>query len=83
LGTLAINLRVESATQLDRIIQNMLEEYHLVIRNLLVKHRAKLDALAQALIKYETIDRSGLIEILGPAMSVDLPNHLLHTPEAR
>jgi cell division protease FtsH len=55
-----------TATQVDRDIQQMLQERHETARQLLTGAREKLDDLVKVLLQEETIDQAGLARILGP-----------------
>jgi cell division protease FtsH len=55
-----------TATQVDRDIQQMLQERHETARQLLTGARDKLDDLVKALLQEETIDQDELARILGP-----------------
>jgi cell division protease FtsH len=55
-----------TATQVDRDIQQLLQERHETVRQLLTGARDKLDNLVKALLQEETIDQDELARILGP-----------------
>jgi cell division protease FtsH len=55
-----------TATQVDRDIQQMLQERHETARQLLTGARDKLDDLVKALLQEETIDQDELARTLGP-----------------
>jgi cell division protease FtsH len=55
-----------TARQVDRDIQQRLQERHETARQLLTGARDKLDDLVKALLQEETIDQAGLARILGP-----------------
>jgi cell division protease FtsH len=55
-----------TARQVDRDIQQRLQERHETARQLLTGARDKLDNLVKALLQEETIDQAGLARILGP-----------------
>ncbi len=56
----------ETAARIDQDIQRILQERYQVAKNLLTEMRSKLDRVAQALLRDETIDQDTLIDILGP-----------------
>lgn len=55
----------ETASIIDRDVKRLLDESHKKVFDLLTINKDKLDTLAQALLDEETIDRDGLIKILG------------------
>jgi cell division protease FtsH len=55
-----------TATQVDRDIQQILQERHETVRQMLTGARDKLDDLVKALLQEETIDQDELARILGP-----------------
>jgi cell division protease FtsH len=55
-----------TATQVDRDVQQMLQERHETARQLLTGARDKLDDLVKALLQEETIDQDDMARILGP-----------------
>jgi len=56
----------ETAAKVDRDVQGLLKERYQVVQELLGKeYREKLDQLAAALLKEETVDQSDLTKILG------------------
>jgi cell division protease FtsH len=56
----------ETMTRIDQEVQHLLAERQQVVRNLLAGARQKLDGLAEALLREETITAEGLTELLGP-----------------
>ena len=61
----------KTASRIDENIQRLLRDRYDIVRSLLIQHRAGLDALAQALLKDETIDRDGIEQVLGPRIYPD------------
>jgi cell division protease FtsH len=55
-----------TAAQVDRDIQELLQERHETVRRLLTGARDKLDDLVKALLHEETIDQDELARVLGP-----------------
>jgi cell division protease FtsH len=56
----------ETAAKVDRDVQELLKERYQVVQELLGKtYRDKLDQLAEALLKEETVDQDDLTKILG------------------
>jgi len=55
----------ETSARIDGYIQNLLEERHKEVKELLTRAGDKLEALVQALLQDETIDQSELSKILG------------------
>ena len=66
----------DTAARIDQDVQRLLEECHETARRLLTGKRDKLDRLAQSLLHEETIDRDGLVQILGrrPGTEVEEEN---------
>ena len=56
----------ETAAQIDKNIQAILEQCHEEVKALLDREHAKLDALVEALCKEETVEQEELTRILGP-----------------
>jgi cell division protease FtsH len=56
----------QTAAQIDKDVQSILEEAHKEVRELLENAHDKLDALVQTLLKEETIDQDAIEKILGP-----------------
>jgi len=56
----------ETAAQIDKNIQTILEQCHQEVKALLDREHDKLDALVQTLLKDETVEQDGLERILGP-----------------
>jgi cell division protease FtsH len=56
----------QTAAMIDRDVQNILNQSHEEVRNLLEREHAKLDALVQTLLKDETIEHETIEKILGP-----------------
>jgi cell division protease FtsH len=55
-----------TASRIDQEVEHLLAERQAGVRELLSHARARLDALADALLKEETIAEDGLTKILGP-----------------
>jgi cell division protease FtsH len=55
----------ETAAQIDRDVQQMLDTRYKAVKSLLMDNREKLDRLSLALLKEETIDQEGIKQILG------------------
>lgn len=68
-----------TAARIDQEVQRLLEERHQVAQRLLTGARTKLDKLAQALLKEETVPQEMLPEILGPRPA---PNEAQLTDES-
>jgi cell division protease FtsH len=54
------------AAQIDQELNNVLKEHYDAAVEMLSENRDKLDALAEALLREETVDRLALARILGP-----------------
>jgi cell division protease FtsH len=54
----------ETAQRIDEEVRNIIDTCYETARNVLVEHRDKLDLMAEALMKYETIDRLQIDDIM-------------------
>jgi cell division protease FtsH len=54
----------ETAHVIDVEVRRVIDTAYIRARDILIAHREKLDAMAQALIKYETIDESQIKDIM-------------------
>jgi cell division protease FtsH len=54
----------ETAQRIDEEIRNIIDECYAKARQILVENRDKLDLMAEALMKYETIDRHQIDDIM-------------------
>jgi cell division protease FtsH len=54
----------ETAQRIDEEVRNIIDTCYETARNVLVEHRDKLDLMAEALMKYETIDRFQIDDIM-------------------
>ena len=59
----------ETAAQIDRDVQSILDQCHNEVKILLERKHDKLDALVDTLLKDETIERDVLEQILGPRIT--------------
>jgi cell division protease FtsH len=55
----------ETARAIDEEVRRIIDESHAEARRLLVLHRAKLDALAKALLERETLNEDEILEVTG------------------
>ncbi len=58
------NVSAQTAADIDNEIRTVIDRCYGTALNLLVEHRDKLDALAQALMHYETLDATQIEEIM-------------------
>ena len=63
----------ETAAQIDKNIQSILNQCHEEVKVLLDREHDKLDALVQTLLKDETLEQDGLARILGPRVGEEKP----------
>jgi cell division protease FtsH len=70
-----------TAARIDEAIQELLEERHQAVRQLLTAVRGKLDDLVEALLAEETIDKDELSQILGPRPEKDEVTEEVHDVE--
>ncbi len=74
----------ETAAAVDRAIHRFLEEAYTDAKDLIVKHRSVLDALAEALIERETLDADEIDDIIrrvgGPGLVPERPAPVEQTP---
>jgi cell division protease FtsH len=54
-----------TAARIDQDVQRLLAERHEAVRRLLTGARVELERFAAALLREETVDRDGLVRILG------------------
>lgn len=64
MGSQASNVSGETAKQIDEEVRRIIDECYDTAKKLLVENRDKLDAMAEALMKYETIDAEQLDDIM-------------------
>ena len=62
-----------TAEEIDDEVRRIVEEAHEMCREVLGKHREKLDELADALVELETIEGDDLSRLLGPAEGREMP----------
>ena len=68
----------ETAKAIDAEIQKVVREAHEKVRNLLSENRQKLDLLAEALLKYETLDAEDVLRVVrGESIEKPTVNDLL------
>ena len=54
----------ETARRIDEVVRGIIDNAHKRARDILVDNMGKLEAMAEALLKYETIDREQIAEIM-------------------
>jgi cell division protease FtsH len=64
MGSQASNVSGETAKQIDEEVRRIIDECYATAKKLLVENRDKLDAMAEALMKYETIDAEQIDDIM-------------------
>ncbi|CAM3927708.1 membrane protease FtsH catalytic subunit [Ectopseudomonas alcaliphila] len=64
MGSQASNVSGETAKQIDEEVRRIIDECYATAKKLLVENRDKLDAMAEALMKYETIDADQIDDIM-------------------
>ncbi|UZT77481.1 ATP-dependent zinc metalloprotease FtsH [Ectopseudomonas chengduensis] len=64
MGSQASNVSGETAKQIDEEVRRIIDECYATAKKLLVENREKLDAMAEALMKYETIDAEQIDDIM-------------------
>ena len=70
------NYSQETAKKIDEEVKRLIDEAYAKAKEILIKHKDKLDAIAQALLEYETLDGSHIKEIMEHG-------HLINPPETR
>ena len=71
----------EVAEALDSEVQRIVNEQHDRVRNILRVHRLRLDAVAEALLKHETLEEEEFVEVFEGNVGADeLPNPLALQP---
>ena len=63
-GTAHAHVSAETAKIIDEEIKAIIDDCYSTARNLLIENRDKLDAMAEALLEYETIDKSQIDDIM-------------------
>jgi cell division protease FtsH len=58
------NVSAQTAIDIDNEIRAVVDKCYAIARDLLESHRAVLDAMADALIKYETIDAAQIDDLM-------------------
>ena len=64
MGSQNSNVSGETAKQIDEEVRRIIDECYATAKQLLVENRDKLDAMAEALMKYETIDAEQIDDIM-------------------
>ncbi len=64
MGSNQSNVSAETARVIDQEIRSIIDECYATAQRLLLENRDKLDAMAQALMKYETIDAEQISDIM-------------------
>ncbi|WP_341304784.1 ATP-dependent zinc metalloprotease FtsH [Pseudomonas sp. TMP25] len=64
MGSNQSNVSAETAKVIDQEIRSIIDECYATAKRLLLENRDKLDAMAQALMKYETIDAEQIGDIM-------------------
>lgn len=64
MGSQNSNVSGETAKQIDEEVRRIIDECYATAKKLLVENRDKLDAMAEALMKYETIDSDQIDDIM-------------------
>jgi cell division protease FtsH len=64
MGSQNSNVSGETAKQIDEEVRRIIDECYATAKQLLVENRGKLDAMAEALMKYETIDAEQIEDIM-------------------
>ncbi len=64
-GTPRRDCSPETADQIDREVKRLLDTAYQEAKAILLEHRAQLETVAAALFERETLDRAGLLELLG------------------
>ncbi|MGG2398975.1 ATP-dependent zinc metalloprotease FtsH [Pseudomonas sp. SH1-B] len=64
MGSQHSNVSGETAKLIDEEVRRIIDECYDTAKRLLVENRAKLDAMAEALMKYETIDSDQIDDIM-------------------
>lgn len=64
MGSQNSNVSGETAKQIDEEVRRIIDECYATAKKLLIENRDKLDAMAEALMKYETIDSDQIDDIM-------------------
>ncbi len=63
-GTQSTNVSADTARLIDQEVRSIIDHCYSMARDLLTENRGKLDMMAQALMKYETIDAGQIDDIM-------------------
>ncbi len=64
----AANVSADTAKLIDSEVRNIIDQCYSTAKHLLTENRSKLDVMAQALMKYETIDADQIDDIMAGRM---------------
>ena len=73
----------ETARAIDEEVSHIIDESHEEARRLLLEHRKKLEALAQALLERETLDEGEILEVTDLPPAPPLENRKVPVPDSR
>lgn len=67
------NYSQDTARKIDQEVKRLIDDAYATAKELLLKHKDKLDAIAQALLEYETLDGSHIKEIMEHGRLINPP----------
>ncbi len=73
MGRGSSNYSPDTAQKIDEEVKRLIDESYAQAKELLLKHKDKLDAIAQALLEYETLDGVHIKEIMAHGRLINPP----------
>ncbi len=67
------NYGSNTAQKIDEEVKRLIDEAYVIAKELLIKHKDKLDAIAHALLEYETLDGKHIKEIMEHGRMINPP----------
>ena len=80
MGRGSSNYSQDTAKKIDEEVKRLIDESYAQAKELLLKHKDKLDAIAHALLEYETLDGSHIKEIMEHGRLINPPENKSKPP---
>jgi cell division protease FtsH len=74
MGRGSSNYSQDTAQKIDEEVKRLIDEAYEEAKTILLKHKDKLDAIAHALLEYETLDGSHITEIMEHGRLINPPD---------
>jgi cell division protease FtsH len=74
MGRGSSNYSPDTAQKIDEEVKRLIDESYAHAKAILLKHKDKLDAIAHALLEYETLDGSHIKEIMEHGRLINPPD---------